>query len=755
MKKLNLLILLGLVFALPVEQALAQALINKIDVQGAKRIEKATVVSYLGINEGTRATRTALDYGLKQLFATGLFADVSLDQRGSTLIVNVVENPLVSQVFFEGNDALDSDELRNETRLTSRQIFTRTKVQKDVERLYQIYRRNGRFSAKIEPKLIKLDQNRVDLVFEIDEGDVTKVRAIRFIGNDHYDDDMLRTVISTRENAWYRFISNSDRYDPDRMAYDQELLRQFYLKQGYADFNISSAVSELSQDKEAFYMTFTIDEGVRYKIKDVHVVSHINDFDTSVLNGDLHSVVGEWYNSRNIQGDLAKITDILGDYQYAFVDVSPKIARDKENAELSITYKIDESPRSFIESINIVGNVRTLDKVIRREMFLVEGDPFNKSKLARSEQAIKDLNYFEIVDMKVRPGSAPDLTIVDIEVAEKSTGEVSLGAGFSTSDGVIGDLSFAERNLMGKGQTVKASGTLSGDSTRYDVSFVEPHFLNRDVLAGVNLFNIETNDQESRRYDEQNTGGRFYVNYPLSERWRQTLKYRLNRSRISDIPDTATRFLRSQEGERTTSAVSQRVMYDSRNSTILPTEGYNFWLETEAAGLGFDAKHLSAVTGISYYYPVMDQVTLNLMSETGAISGYGDEDVEVSERFTLGGPTSLRGFERYGVGPRDLAGNDDVGGNLYYRGTVQMSFPVGLPEEYGIKAYAFSDFGSLWDADETHSDIVNEHELRASAGLGVTWRSPFGPIGVYYAKPFMDEDYDQLKEFEVNFGTSF
>lgn len=729
--------------------------IGSISVEGERRIEEATVLSYLALEPGQTVSQVELDRALKRVFSTGLFADVSLKQKGSTLIVQVEENPIINQVAFEGNDALTNEELTLETRLKSRQIFTRSKVQADVDRLQQVYRRKGRFSAKIDPKIIKLDQNRVDLVFEIDEGDITKVKTIRFMGNQRFKDDELRSVISTKEAAWYRFISSSDRYDPDRLAYDQELLRQFYLDKGYADFNLLSAVADLNSDQDGFYVTFTVEEGQRYKVANVSLNSHIDDLDVTALDGSYAIEPGQWYSAKEIQDAVGTITDALGDLQYAFVNVYPKIDRNREAATLDVVFQIDEAPRAFIEAINIHGNVRTLDRVIRRELLLVEGDPFNKSKLARSEQNIRDLDFFESVDFDVQQGSTPDQVIIDIGVAEKSTGEISLGAGFSTSDGVIGDVSFSERNLLGKGQTVRASATLSSDRTRYDVSFVEPYFLSRDVAAGVSLFNIETDGIESRRYDEKNTGGTLFMNYPLSARWRQTLKYRLDISEITNIPDTATRFLRSQEGERTTSAISQRVTYDSRDSKIFPTDGYMYWLETEVAGLGFDAKHVSAVTGASYYYPVADDVTLNILGETGAITGYGGEDVEVSERFSLGGSSSLRGFERYGVGPRDLEGNDDVGGNLFYRGSVQMNFPLGFPEEAGVNGYVFSDVGSLWNSDEDYETIVDEHSLRASAGIGVTWRSPFGPIGMYYAKPFMDEDYDQLKEFEISFGTRF
>lgn len=738
-----------------VPAAFAQQVVQQIEVSGAQRVDEQTVLSYLGISSGQSITRDDLDRSLKTLFATGLFADVVLEQKGSVLHVTVVENPLINQIAFEGNDKLDNDALMAEISLRPRQVFTRTKVQNDVTRLYQLYRRNGRFAVNIDPKVIQLDQNRVNLVFEIQENDVTKIRAIRFVGNKHFDDNRLRSEITTKESAWYSFISSKDRYDPDRLAFDQDMLRQFYLAQGYADFDLVSAVAELSNDREAFFITFTVDEGQRYKVRDVVIESEIRDLDTEALLPIVTFDKGDWYSANDVKNSVNVMTDTLGDMQYAFVDIRPRIERDRENAALDVVFQVQESPRVFIERIDISGNVRTLDKVIRREMLVVEGDPFNKSKIARSEQRIRDLNFFESVAFDVRPGSAPDKTIIDIKVAEKSTGEISIGAGFSTSEGVIGDVGLRERNLLGKGQDLRFSALVSGNSTRFDIGFTEPYFLNRDVSSGFNLFKREYRSRYSRRYDEERTGGNLFVNYPLSERWRQTLKYRIDRSEISDLPSDASLFLRQQEGERTTSAVSQRLSYDSRDSRLYPTEGYNFWLETELAGLGFDSKHVSAVSGISSYFSLTDGVVLNLLGEGGAIRGYGDEDVEVNERFSLGGPSSFRGFEKYGVGPREIDTYDAGGGNLFYRGTAEVMFPLNMFGDLGLRGSVFTDVGSLWDIDDDDLSIVDEGSLRASSGVGVSWHSPFGPIGIYYAQPWLKEDYDQEKQFEFSFGTRF
>ncbi len=748
----------GFVFALALcafsVSAQAQSVVRNIQVEGTERIEPTTVMSYVRIKPGDAVTRSDMDNALKSLFATGLFADVALRQNGETLIIDVVENPIINEIAFEGNESIEDGELLAEIQLRQRQVFTRTKVQEDVTRIFQVYRRNGRFSVNIEPKVIKLDQNRVNLVFEIQEGGVTKVESIRFVGNKRYDDGRLRSEISTKEAIWYRFLSSNDRYDPDRLSFDQELLRRFYLSQGYADFNLVSAVAELSNERDKFFVTFTIEEGERYKVGDIKVNSNLRNFDASVLNPEISFATGDWYNADRVQEVVDRLTDALGDLQYAFVNVRPDISRNRESKTVDITFDISESPRVFVERINVNGNVRTLDKVIRREFLLVEGDPFNKSKLARSEQRLRNLDFFETVSVNARPGSAPDKTVIDVDVSEKSTGDISIGAGFSTNDGPLADFRIRERNLLGKGQDLSFGTVIAGQRTEFDVSFTEPHFLDRDVSAGFDLFHSTRDLQDESSYDQRRTGGGLRLGYPLSERWRQTLRYGYELNDIRNVDDDASRFIRDQEGERKTSSLGQRTTYDSLDSRLSPTEGLLYWLDTEIAGLGGDAQYVSGKTGASYYYPVFDQVVFNVLGEVGTIGGYGDEDVQINERFFLGG-TTLRGFERGGVGPRDSTTDDSLGGNTFYRGTAEFSFPLGLPEELGIKGHTFSDFGSLFDIDETGPEILDESSIRVSAGAGLSWASPFGPLRLDFATPIADEEFDEEEICRVNFGTEF
>jgi len=728
--------------------------IREIQILGVERIEPATVLTYMDVRVGDPMNQESMDRALKSLFGTGLFADVTLRQKGGVLEVTIVENPVISQIAFEGNSKIEDDELLAEISLRPRQVLTRTKVQSDVNRLFQVYQRNGRFSASIEPKVIKLDQNRVDLVFEISEGPVTDVKSVRFVGNKRFDDDTLRSEISTKESRWYRFLTSDDRYDPDRMSFDEELLRRFYLSQGYADFRLISAVAELSNDRNHFFMTFTIEEGERYKVQDVSINSALQHFDANVLRQYITFNSGDWYNADEVTATVDAFTDALGDLQFAFVSVKPEIQRNREEHTVNITFVINETPRVFVERIDIRGNVRTLDKVIRREMELVEGDPFNRSKLAKSEQEVKDLGYFETVTVTPLQGSAPDKTVVDVEVTEQSTGELSIGAGFSTTEGPLADLSIRERNLLGKGQDLLASATIAGERSEFNLSFTEPYFLDRDFSAGFDAFHITRDLQDESSYDQRRTGGGVRFGYPLSEYWRQVLRYRVERNDITDVDTDASRFVQDQEGKRVTSAVSQRLTFDDRDSSLFPTDGTLAWFDTEFAGLGGDADYLSGKVGASWYYPVADKWVFNLLGETGAITSTGDGDVQINERYFLGG-TSLRGFESAGVGPRDILTDDSLGGNYFYRGTAELSFPLGLPEEMGIKGHTFTDFGSLWELDDSGIGIVDENSLRAAAGVGVSWRSPLGPIRVDVSTPYLEEDFDKTEVFRFNFGTRF
>lgn len=730
--------------------------IRDIRVDGAQRIEAATVRSYLSVAPGDPFDPDRIDESLKALYATGLFADVTLDRSGDVLVVKVQENPIINRIAFEGNRRIEDDKLQAEIQLRPRVVYTRTRVQNDVQRIMDIYRRQGRFAVTIEPKIIRLDQNRVDLVFEINEGPRTGVRSITFIGNEHFSDGTLRSEISTKESTWWRFLSSDDSYDPDRITYDRELLRRYYLKEGYADFRVVSAVAELTPEREDFLITFTIEEGERYKFGTIDIKSNLKALDPETLTGALTSSEGDWYNAQAVEDTITRLTAAVGDQQYAFVDIRPRINRNRDALTIDVTYEINEGPRVFVERIDINGNVRTLDKVIRREVLVAEGDPFNATKLRRSEQRIKDLGFFETAQITTADGSAPDRTVVNVDVKEQSTGEIALGAGFSTSDGVLGDFSIRERNFLGRGQDLRLGATLSTRRQEYDLSFTEPYFLDRDLSAGIDLFRISRNYQDEASYNEHNTGFSLRLGFPLTEHLRQRVYYQLTSTRIENVPDSASVYIRNEEGSHVTSLIGQELTYDRRNSRLTPTEGYYLRLVTDFAGLGGTSQYLRTRFGGGYYLPlVSDNVVLSTTGEIGYIVGLNGKDVRVSDRFFLGGDT-LRGFRTAGVGPRDLRTDDALGGREYARGSVELSFPLGLPEEFGLKGHAFTDAGLLTESDITNDPMVTDDtSIRVSVGTGVSWKSPFGPIRLDLAMPVKKESYDRREVFRFSFGTRF
>lgn len=728
--------------------------IRQIKVEGTQRIEAATVLSYVDIHAGDTFESDALDRSLKNLYATGLFADVSLYQEGSDLIVVVVENPIVNEINFEGNEEIKDDVLLPEIQIRPRTVFTRTKVQTDVERLQELYRLSGRFSVDVQPKIIKLDQNRVNLVFEINEGPKTLITRISFIGNKRFDDDSLQKVIRSKEDRWWRVFSSQDKYDPDRLAFDRELLRKFYIDNGYADFRVETAIAELSPDRKNFYVTFTVDEGERYKVGNVHITSNIAEVQTDPLKTELTFAPGDWYKASEIEKSVLKMTEALGNKQYAFIDIRPDVQRNREGRAIDVTFTINEGMKTFVDNINISGNMRTLDEVIRREMILVEGDPFNASKLKKSEQRIRDLGFFETVSVKPVQGVTPDKTDINIEVAEKSTGDLSVGAGFSTSDGPLGEFRIREKNFLGKGQELSLSTTISGKRNEFDFSFTEPFFLKRDLSAGIDLFHITRDYQDESSYDSKRTGGALRMGYPLSEKLRQTLSYRYENNEITNVDPTASTFIKAQEGKRATSAISQRLVYDTTNSRMDPSEGIIARFDTEVAGAGGDAQYVKARAGATYYYPVRDNWVLSVLGEGGYIFGWGGEDVRINERFYIGGST-MRGFADGGIGPRDAATLDALGGNQFWRGSVEMGMPSGLPEDLGVRLHTFTDFGSLSGIDETGAGLLDIDSIRVSAGVGATWKSPMGPVRIDLAKPIVDEDFDEDEVFRFSFGTRF
>jgi outer membrane protein insertion porin family len=752
--------------------------ISDIRVEGTQRIEAGTVLSYMTVKPGDPFDAAQEDVSLKNLFQTGLFADVTFRRDGNVLVVLVAENPIVNRIAFEGNKKLESDKLTDEIQIKPRTVYTRTRVQADVDRILELYRRAGRYSARVEPKVVVLDQNRVDLVFEIDEGPRTPVSRINFVGNHAFDGDNLRDAILTKEAIWWRFLTSNDSYDPDRLQYDKELLRRFYLSNGYADFRTVSAVAELTPNRQDFFITFTIDEGEKFNFGKIEIRGELKGLDVSTLNDYLLTHEGDVYNAQKIEDTVTALSAAVTQQHFAFVDVRPEFTKNRDTHTVDIVYDVSEGPRIFVERINVSGNETTIDEVIRREMRLAEGDAFNQDLLKKSEQNLKDLDYFDKVSVTNTPGSEPDKTIVDVKVTEKSTGEVSVGAGYSGLDGAFAQFNIRQRNLFGEGKDLQFGAEISSFYQQLNISYTQPYLLGRDIAAGFDIIRTVSNYTQNYSYDQERTGFDFRAGYALSENLRQTLTYSFTANQLTNIGGCGfgleqfgcvgfqvSPYILEEQGLRFTSSIAQALVYDHRDARVDTTKGYILSLQTTLAGLGGTNHFLQTVAKAGYYYPIADGWILNARIEGGDVIGIG-ERVNIESRFFLGGD-NLRGFRVAGVGPRDTVTHDPLGGEYYYAGSLETSVPLGLPQEYGIKAYLFNDFGALGGIHEntkpfvfngatiTPAPIFEDFSLKSAAGIGVSWKSPFGLVRVNIAYPYLKGTLDKGQVLNFNFGSHF
>lgn len=732
-----------------------------IDVIGNKRVDSTAIINFLGFKKGQTIDESAISDSLSNLYETGLFSDVKVTRSGEKLQVSVVENPIISEISFEGNKRISNDDLTAEVLLAPRSVYTRTALQRDVERILDLYQKSARYAATVVPKVIQLEQNRINVVFEIDEGGKASINKISFVGNKIYSDSKLRRIVSTKESRWYRFLSSDDTYDPERLGFDKELLRRFYVANGYADFRVLDASAELTSDKSSFVLTFTLDEGQEYDFGAIAVNSKIPAIDGDIFLGQVITKEGKIFNANEVEKTKENITNKLGDLGYAFVKVNPSYNRNVADAIMDVDYIIEEGPRVYVEKINIRGNTRTLDKVIRREFRIAEGDPYNASQIERSRQRINNLGFFKTVNFSEEQGSSNDKVIINVDVEEQSTGELSFGAGFSTTDGALGDVGISERNLLGKGQFLKLNFTLASVRQEVDLSFTEPRFLGRDIQAGFDIFKIKrTSDSanSNRTYDDDVLGAQVRLTYPVTEFLNHTLRYSLRSDDITDVDEDASTFIRLQEGENVTSLIGHTLTLDKRDSKQEPTKGYFIRFNQDVAGFGGDAKFFRHELRSSYFTPTFsNDYILRLSARGGHIVGFGSEDVRVNDRFFIGG-NDIRGFQSDGIGPRDSVARDPLGGNIYVSTSAEISVPLGLPEELGVSGALFTDAGTLFETDDNEalgSPILDNGSIRASVGLGVLWKSPLGPIRVNFALPYLKEDFDETEEISFSFGTQF
>ncbi|MBC7521167.1 MAG: outer membrane protein assembly factor BamA [Sandarakinorhabdus sp.] len=723
--------------------------VRSVTIRGTERLEPETVRSYLNLNIGDKYDRDRTDQALKALFASELFADATIRDDNGALTVEVKENPVINRIVIEGAKRVKEDKIREEIRLAPRQIFTRSKARADVGRILELYRRSGRFGASIEPKIVILEQNRVDVVFEITEGPKSKVVQINVLGNVKFSDAEVRKSFATKQARPWRFFSSNDTYDPDRLAYDQQKLRQFYLTNGYADFRVVSSVAELTPDGRNFIVTYVLDEGERYKFGKVELESQIRDIKPAEFKPLIAMKTGDWYNAQKIENTVESLTETAGLLGYAFADVRPQFDRDKEKLEMNVTFQIGEAPRVYVERVQVNGNTTTLDTVIRREFRLAEGDAFNSIKVKRTRDRLLGLGFFQDkLEIEQKPGSAPDKVILETNVQERPTGELQVSAGFSSLERFILSLSIRQRNFRGRGQELRASANISSYSKSIEAGFTEPYLFGRNLALGFDVFrrdfrsfNFTSNNTRNTTYNQVSTGFQIRTGFPITEFWAGSLRYGLSFEDItldkntfySPIPITdastcdplkAGRYLCDAVGKRTISSLGYSILYNNVNNPRRPSSGQRFSFSQDLAGIPTGVKYLRTRVSYDWYYALFGSgFVLNLGGEAGNIFGYGGQDILLTDRFFLGQP-QMRGFNIRGVGPRVLrrpfdangveitdrnsVSDDALGGKSYYLARAEVQIPLGSGgEELGLRPSIFADMGAVWNVKKPALTCLN------------------------------------------------
>jgi len=797
--------------------ATAMGVVRAVIVRGTERLEPETVRSYVNLSIGERYDRERLDQAVKALYASELFADATLRDDDGTLIIEVKENPVINRIVIEGGKRVKEDKIREEIRLAPRQIFTRSKARADVGRILELYRRSGRFAASIEPKIVQLEQNRVDVVFEIQEGPKSKVRQINILGNVKFSEKKIRSSMATKQARTWRFFTSNDTYDPDRLAYDAQKLRQFYLTEGYADFRVVSTVAELTPDKKDFIVTYVLDEGERYKFGKVDLDSQIRDIKPSEFQSLIRMKTGDWYNAQSIENTVEGLTETAGLLGYAFADVRPQFDRDKDKREMNVTFQIGEAPRVYVERIQINGNTVTLDTVIRREFRLAEGDAFNSIKVRRSSDRLKGLGYFqEKLEIEQKPGTSSDKVVLEANVQERPTGELQVSAGYSSIERFILSLSIRQRNFRGRGQELRASANISSFSRSVEAGFTEPYLFGRNLALGFDVFRRDfrsfrfaADNSRDTTYTQISTGFQVRTGFSITEFWAASLRYGLSREEIGldeatfftngvCDPLLAGRYLCEAIGNRTVSSIGYSIIFNNLNNNLRPSAGHRFSFSQDLAGIPIGVKYVRSRVNYDWFYALFGSgFILNLGGEAGFITGYGGSNVLLTDRFFLGQP-QMRGFNIRGVGPRvlrkpfDAAGNviedrrqqsdDALGGQAYYLARAEVQLPLGSAiTELGLRPSIFTDIGAVWNVRAPQTLCLNgpttnfpqcapfdgfssgfredflgdSPKPRLSVGIGVNWNSPFGPFRFDLAKALLQQPGDDPQLFQFNVGTQF
>src|SRR5467141_3603936 len=749
-------------------EAAAQAR-ETIAVEGNRRVDAETVRSYFHAAPDGRFDAAARDAALKALLATGLFDNVTIERAGERLVVHLTEAPVLDRVAFEGNKKIQDKELTAVIESKPRGTLQRAMVQADVGRIMEAYRHAGRDDVGVEPQIISRGNDRVDLVYVVKEGAKTTVRQINFVGNKVFGKQQLGAVIKTSATNVLSFLTGGDVYDPDRVAEDREQLRLYYRSKGYADASVPSANAEYDPATRGFTLTFSIDEGPLYHFGDITVVCKLPGLDPDKLRRLLVARSGAVFDGGALDKTTAALAIELAKLGFPFAQAQPRATRDAAAKRIDVAFTIDQGPRTYVERIEIHGNMRTRGYVIRREFDIAEGDPYNTVLIDRAERRLKNLNYFKTVKISNRPGSSPDRVVIDIDVVEQSTGDFSIAGGYSTTDGLLAEVTVGDRTFLGTGKTLTASASYGQYARGIDLSASEPYFLGTRVSEGIELYGRQTNASPYQTYGSNTYGATVQAGTPLTEQlgaqWRYSIYNQdvtLNPTSLAAAPSLPVQQA-ALAGPQWVSAVGSTVTYNTLDNTKSPTSGIKSQLIQDLAGLGGDVKFLRTTEDMRYYHPINDDVVGLVRAQGGYVTGWGGQQVPLMNSF-FGGPTMVRGFAPNGFGPRDLTPGttmDNVGGSMYWATTAELQSAIpGVPQEYGLKATAFVDAGSVFHyggpttfpGSAQSLQVANANVVRSSVGAGLTWASPFGALTVSYAVPLTKAAYDVVQPFSFGAG---
>jgi outer membrane protein insertion porin family len=746
------------------EQAGGQ--IAAVDVSGNQRIDASTIRSYMLLQPGDRFSARRINLSLKTLYATGLFKTVSITRQGNDLMVKVKENPIVNRVYFQGNSVVKDKDMQGAIALKPGSVFTAAEAAAATKAILGLYAKRGHYSATVEPEIVKLPENRVNVVFNCHDGAETLISRINFIGNHHYGQAKLREVISSRQDAWYRFLSDSDQYNNERVKYDESLLSRFYFHHGFADFKIISTTAQLAPDRKSFYLTFVIDEGHRYHISSVKVVSSLRKLPGKDLRHLVPIEKGDIFDGDALQTTDKAISDYVQNRGYAFAQVEPDVKEDHKNHTIGLTFRVIEGPRVYVNNVSITGNTRTEDSVIRRQIELAPGDAYNEAAVKRSQDNLENLGYFKKKDITIKPvpTSQPDEVNLDVALAEQANGQFSLGGGYSTDLGALVNIGLSENDFLGTGIDTSISALLAQKGTQFNLGVTNPYFLGRNLIAGFDLFRTDTANTTSYVFAERSIGGDIRLGFRYNQHVSQAFTYTISTRDIYNIATGASLYILNEAGQSSLSQLGTTLTFDYRNDRLDPTSGGLLALSGDLAGLGGTAKYIRLQARGSYYIPLKRVFgskawVLEFDGHVGDLVDILGYHSLIADRFFLGGD-SLLGFQTGGAGPHDTLYGDSLGGKFIWTQDTVLHFPLPVSPDLGVSGFAFTDIGSLSGVSPI---TVNGKQLglydnaapRISAGVGVAWNTPFGLIDLSFAQPIKKYKYDQIEQFRVSFGTRF